>query len=167
MALRRYAEKLELKQNRIEFSFFKEILLKTDICLVIIEESPASLDRLQSIYNSMDLKHGSFFNIVHANYEIGIITNQRSKEKVLDSFSDVKIIRVEDHLVVLSLTYSRDYIHTPGIIYNVSRFLAWENINIFSIWLTTQELNILISKEDTMKTYNILEKLVDTAENTK
>jgi hypothetical protein len=161
MALRRYAEKLELKQNKIEFSFFKETLLKTDICLIIIEESQASLDRLQSIYNSMDLKHGNIFNIVHANYEIGIITNQSSKDKVLDAFSDFRVIRVVDHLVIISLTYTKDYIFTPGIIYNVTRFLAWENINIYNIWLTTQELNLLISKEDAMRTYNILEKLVN------
>ena len=99
---------------------------------------------------------------MHANYEIGITTNKSQKDVVLDAFSDVKVIRVVDDLVVISLTYTRDYIFTPGIIYNVSRFLAWENINIFSIWLTTQELNVLVSKEDTMRTYNILEKLVNT-----
>lgn len=162
MALRRYSEKLDAKQNHVSFNYFSETLLKTDICYIIIEESRTALHKIQSIYNKMELKHGKIFNIVHANYEIGIITNQSSKEEIIDELEDEKIKRVVDDLVVISLTYSKDYLKTPGVIYNVSRFLTWENINIYSIWMTIQEFNILVSHEDTMRTYNILNKLVKT-----
>ena len=111
----------------------------------------------------MDLRHGKIFNIVHANYEIGIITNQSIKEKILNELSDQKVKRVVGDLVVICLTYSKDYLKTPGVIYNVTRFLAWENINVYSIWLTTQEFNILISHDDTIRTFSILNKLVKTS----
>ena len=163
MAIRRYAEKMESKENTISLNYFRETLLKTDICYIIVEESAAALNKIQSIYNRMELKHGNIFNIVHANYEIGIITNQRTKGMILDELVDENISRVVEDLVVISLTYSKDYLLTPGIIYNVSRFLAWENINILSIWLTTQEFNLLISRDDSMRTYNALEKLIKTS----
>jgi hypothetical protein len=162
MAIRRYAEKLEKKQNTISFNYFSETLVKTDICYIIVEESSTALPQIQSIYNKMDLRHGTIFNIVHANYEIGIITNQSMKEKIINELNSQRIKRVVDDLVVISLTYSKDYLKTPGVIYNVSRFLAWENINVYSIWLTTQEFNILISHDDTVRTFSILNKLVKT-----
>ena len=108
----------------------------------------------------MDFKQGKIFNIVHGNYEIGIITNQSNKEKVLGTITDENVLRVVEDCVVVSLMYSKDYLFTPGVIYNVLRLVAWENINILSITLTPQELNIVVDRKDTMRAYNTLEKLV-------
>ncbi len=44
------------------------------MCYIIVEESSNALNKIQVIYNKMDLCHGLMFHIVHANYEIGIIT---------------------------------------------------------------------------------------------
>jgi len=129
MALRRYTEKLEKKQHKITLNYFQETLLKTDVCYIIVEESPTALNKIQSIYNQMVFKQGKIFNIVHGNYEIGIITNQSNKKKVINELTNENILRIVEDLVVISLLYSKDYLFTPGVIYNVLRFLAWENIN--------------------------------------
>jgi hypothetical protein len=42
--------------------------------------------------------------------------------------------------------------------------LAWDNINVLSITLTPQEFNIVISRKDTIRTYNTLEKFIKTRE---
>lgn len=137
--------------------------MKTDICYIIVEESSAALNKIQDLYNKMDLRHGLMFHIVHANYEIGIITNQRVKQMIIDELSAEKIIRVVGDLVILSLTFSKDFLTTLGIIYYVTRFLTFENINIFSIWITSQELNLLVSRNDMMKTHHVLDKLIKTS----
>jgi len=167
MALRRYAEQLEDKQHKISLNYFREILLKTDICYIIVEESTTALDKIQSLYHKTELRHGRFFNIVHSNYEINIITNQVYKENALDSLMDENVLRVIDDLVVVSLLYSKDYLMIPGVLYNVLRFLSWENINIISITVTSQELNILVERKDAMRCYNVLEKLAQTSKNRK
>jgi hypothetical protein len=163
MALRRYAEKLDKKQNQPTFNYFRETLLKTDVCYIIIEESSEALNRIQTLHNEMELKHGMIFNIVRGNYEIGIITNQINKEQILDGLKDETVLRVVEDLVVLSLMYSKDYLFTPGVLYNVLRFLAWENINVLFITITLSELNLVVSRKDTMRCYNTLEKLVQTS----
>jgi len=160
MAIRRHIEKTETKQNQFSIGFFRETLLKTDICYIIVEESPTTLNKIQNLYNKMDLRHGLIFHIVHANYEIGIITNQRAKDMILDALTEEKIKRVVDDLVVISLTFSKDFLFTPGVCYYVTRFLTWENINIFSLWITSQEFNLLVSRDDMMRTYNTLDKLM-------
>jgi hypothetical protein len=163
MAIRRLIEKNNIKKRKFSLGFFRETLLKTDICYIIIEESSTALNKIQSIYNKMDLRHGLMFHIVHANYEIGIITNQRVKQMIIDELSDEKIIKVVGDLVTFSLTFSKDFLTTPGVIYYVTRFLTFENINIFSIWITLQELNLLVSRSDMMKTHHVLDKLIKTS----
>ena len=162
MALRRYSEKLEKNQHKLSLNYFQETLLKTDVCYIVVEESPTALNRIQSIYDKMVFKQGKIFNIVHGNYEIGIITNEINKDAVINELSQEKVLRIVGDLVVISLMYSKDYLFTPGIIYNVLRFFAWENINVISITVTPQELNFVVDRKDAMKTYDTLEKLVDT-----
>lgn len=162
MALRRYSDRLEKRRNKPSLNYFRETLLKTDVCLIIVEESPDALNKTQELYNKMVFKQGKIFNIVQGNYELGIITNQSNKENVIDAFGGDNILRTVEELVVISLMYSKDYLFTPGVLYNVLRFLAWENINVLSITLTPQELSLVISRKDTMRCYNTLEKLVKT-----
>lgn len=159
MALRRYSDKLEKKQQKPAFDYFRETLLKTDICYIVVEESPTSLDKIQALYNEVDFKRGGILNVIQGNYEMGIITNQRSKDTLLDLLSDEKILNVIEDLVAISLTYSKDFMFVPGILYNVLRFLTWENINIVGIIMTQKELSLIVSRIDAMKCYNTLERL--------
>ena len=163
MALRRYSEKLGKNQHKFSLNYFHETLLKTDVCYILIEESPTALNNIQSIYDKMVIKQGKIFNIVHGNYEIGIITNELNKNKILNELAQENILRIVENLVVISLKYSKDYLFTPGIIYNVLRFFAWENINVISMTVTPQELNFVVGRKDAMKTYDTLEKLVNTS----
>lgn len=165
MAIRRYAKNLDKKPQNMSFDYFKETLLKTDVCYIIVEESPDLMEKIQSIYNKMVFKHGKLFNIVHGNYEIGIITNQSNREQILQDLYNENVMRIIDDLVVISLMYSGDYLFTPGVVYNVLRFVAWENINVLNITLTPQELNVVVSRDEAMSTYDILSKLVKTSKN--
>jgi len=155
MALRRYSDKLEKKHKKPVFDYFRETL----------ELSSTSLDRIQSMYDQIDFKRGGIFNVIQGNYEVGVITNQRSKEQLLDLLSDEKVLNVVEDLVGISLSYTKDFMFTPGILYNVLRFLAWENINIVGIIMTQKELSIIVNRSDAMKCYNTLERLGKSSKN--
>ena len=165
MAIRRYSEKLEKKKDMASFDYFAETLLKTDICYIVIEESETSLLKIHKLYDEIEFKHGGIFNVIQGNYEVGIITNQRYKEKLLDLLSNEKILKTVDDLVVISLTYYKDFSFTPGVFYNVSRFIAWENINIIHVLHTPKELSFVIGRQDAMRCYNTLVRLVKPLKN--
>jgi hypothetical protein len=57
------------------------------------------------------------------------------------------------------LTFSSDFLHTQGVIFNVVRALAWENINIFEIVSTTTDLTFILNKKDFLKGYKVLGQL--------
>jgi predicted transcriptional regulator len=165
MAIRRYAEKLESKKDKIAFNYFRETLLRTDICYIVIEESETTVRTIQRLYDVINFKHGGIFNLTQGNYEISIITNQRYKDRFLDILNEENILKVVDNLVVISLTYSKDFSSTPGLLYNVSRFIAWEDINIYNVINTPKELAFIISKKDAMRCYNTLERMVKPMQN--
>ena len=66
----------------------------------------------------------------------------------------------EENLVSLTMTFSKDFYYTPGVIFNIIRNVAWENINIYEIVSTNTELTFIINKKDAMKGYKALEKLI-------
>lgn len=155
MAIRRHAEKSKQIVNKPKFNYFVETI-KTDILYISLEESAELLSKIQELYSIIDFKKGGILNIIQGNFEITIITNQRYKDDLLDIFQEEKIIEIVDDIVSISLSYSKDYLFVPGVIHDVVRLMAWDNINIIDIILTVTEMSIIISKKDLMRCYSIL-----------
>ena len=161
MALRRYSETLKQEHKEISFDYSSEIILKTDICDIALLKSSSLLKKLRSFYDVVDFEKGDILNIIHGRHEVCVVTNERYKKKFLSLMKDEKILNVENNLISLTLTYSTDFLHTPGVIFNVVRNFAWENINIFEIVSTNTELTFILHKIDAVKGYSVLEKLVE------
>jgi aspartokinase len=159
MALRRYAESLKEK-SKVTFDYTSEIILKTDICDIAVRRSPTLLDKLKQLYDTVDFETGDILNVVHGRYEVTIVTNERYREKALKFLKGEKILNVETGLVSLTLTLSKDFLYTPGVIFNIVRNLAWDNINIFEIVSTNTELTFILNKEDAVRGYEVLERVV-------
>jgi hypothetical protein len=160
MALRRSADKFTTTKTGPVFSYSIETI-KTDISYIVLEESPTLLSQLEKLYRIIDFKKGGILNIIQGNYEVAIILNQKYKEKILDILSEEKVLETVDDLVSISLTYSKNFLFTPGILYDVSRFLAWENINAIDIILTKTELSLIINKNDLMRCYRTLGRFAE------
>ena len=160
MAIRRHAEKSKNIIQTAKFSYFIETI-KTDIFYVSLEESSTLLPKIQTLYSIVDFKKGGILNIIQGNFEITIITNKRYREELLDILHDEKVLETVDEIVSISLTYSKEFLFIPGILYDVVRLIAWENINIIDIILTSTEMSITIVKKDLMRCYEILGRFAE------
>ena len=160
MAIRRYAESLKAEHKEIVFDYSSEIILKTDICDIAVLRSPSLLNKLKRLYDIVDFEKGDILNIIHGRHEVSVVTNERYKDKLLNILKEEKVQNLENNLVSLTLTFSKNFLHTPGVIFNVVRNIAWENINIFEIVSTNTELTFILNKKDAVKGYKVLEKLV-------
>ena len=161
MALRRYADTLKKEHKDITFNYSSEIILKTDMCDIALLRSSTLLKKLKSFYDVVDFEKGDILNIIHGRHEVCVVTNERYRKKLLSLMKEEKILNVENNLVSLTLTYSKEFLHTPGVIFNIVRNIAWENINIFEIVSTNTELTLILHKTDAVKGYKVLEKLVE------
>jgi len=160
MALRRYADELQQKHKTITFDYSSDIIMKTQICDISILRSPTLLDKLKELYNIVKFEKGDMLNIIQGSSEVSIVTNERYKQKFLDILKNEKKLNMEENLVSLTMTFSKEFLYTPGVIFNIIRNIAWENINIFEIVSTNTELTFIIHKKDVMKGYKALEKLI-------
>jgi len=160
MALRRYTDQLQQKHKTITFDYSSDIIMKTQICDISVLRSPAFLKKIKNLYDTVELERGDILNIINGSHEVSIVTNERYKQRFLDILKNENILNVEEHLISLTMTFSKEFLYTPGVIFNIIRNIAWENINIFEIISTNTELTFIIHKSDAVKAYKALEKLI-------
>lgn len=160
MSLRRYAEKIQNTQTRPKFNYNSEIIMKTNLCDLSVRKSPKLFTKLKKIYSIVNYEKGDVLNIIHGNYEVSIVSNMRYLEKIKKELKGEKILNTEEDLVSLSLNFSGDFLHTPGIISTAARKLNWDNVNIFELVSTLTELTFIVSKKDSTKGYAALQRLV-------
>ena len=162
MALRRYSEEIaEHRKKTIKSDFAGEILLKTNICDFTLVKSPVLLTKLKTIHNLVNFDRGDTLNVILGNNEVSIVINEKYGEKLTRFLSGEKIVNREKGLVALTIIFSgEDFFYTPGAIFNASRKLAWENINIYEIVSTMTELTFILNKKDSMKAYEVLQEMI-------
>ena len=160
MALRRYAENIQKNYATPKFDYNSEIIMKTNLVDISIRKSPALFSKLKKIYSLVSYEKGDVLNVIHGNYEVSIISNMRYLEDIKKEIKGEKILNVEKDLVSLSLNFSGDFMHTPGVISTAARKLNWENVNIYELVSTLTELTFIVSKKDSTKGYNALQRLV-------
>ena len=162
MALRRYSDEIsEHRKKSKSFDYKGEILMKTNISDFTAVKSPSLLAKLKTIYNLVNFERGDTLNVILGNNEVSIVINEKYAEKLAKFLSGEKILNKEHGLVALTIIFTADdFLHTPGIIFNAVRKLAWDNINIFEIVSTMTELTFILNKKDSMKAYEVLQGMV-------
>jgi len=160
MALRRYKEQLQQKHKTISFDYSSDIIMKTQVCDIAVSRSPTLLNKLKKMYDIVDFEKGDILNTIQGSCEVSIVTNERYKQRFLDILKNENVLNIEEHLISLTMTFSKEFLYTPGVIFNIIRNVAWDNINIFEIVSTNTELTFIIHKKDAMKGYKALEKLI-------
>ena len=160
MALRRYTEQLRAKHKPPSFDYSSDIIMKTQICDIAVLRSPTLIKKVKNLYDVVHLEKGDLLNIIHGSQEVSIVTNERYKQKFLEILKNEQVLNVEEHLVSLTLTFTKEFLYTPGVVFNIIRNIAWEDINIYEIVSTNTELTIIIHKSNAMKGYKALEKLL-------
>jgi len=163
MALRRYSDEISEHRKKMKaFDYAGEILMKTNICDVNFVKSHTLMAKLKTIHNLVNFERGDTLNVIIGNNEVSIVINEKYMEKLLKFMLGEKVLNKEGGLVALTIIFiSDDFIHTPGVIFNAVRKLAWENINIYEVVSTMTELTFILNKKDSMKAYDVLQEMVD------
>jgi hypothetical protein len=162
MAIRRYSETLQetMKIRKKDFKFNSEIIMKTGLADLTVVKSPSCLDKLKKLYSLVNYNKGETLNIIQGNYEITIVISEKYLSKLKVILKGEKILTIETDLVSLSISFSSDFLHTPGILAKVTRMFAWEEINVYENISTMTELIYIIKSDDSSRAYNALQKLI-------
>ncbi len=159
MALRRYSEVAILKEKKDALEFNSEIIMKTALAYISFPKFTGALEKLQKFQSKINPGRDTF-NVIEGNYEIAIITNQKYSEQIKQLMGSGHIIIEEKNLVSLTITLGQDFAYTPGMMFEISRKLYWDDVNMFEIITTATELTLLFLQKDAMKAYNSINRLM-------
>lgn len=162
MAVRRYADDLRKeaavhRHEKIQY----EISMKTGIYDVNFVRSDRFISRLSELYGKVNLQKGDFLNASIGSHEISLAISEKYREIAEETLSGEEILHRKDNMVALSISFTGDFLQTPGILYMATRKLAWENINLTEIVSTMNELTFVIEKADSLKAFEVLESFFD------
>lgn len=160
MALRRLEDGLRV-QHRKKHNIFSgsDIIMKSGIADIVVAKSGSLATKLERLYAAVDFGKGDILNLIQGNNEFGIITNEKHAEKMLGILEGEEVLLKERNLALVGLSVPREYLYVPGPIFEATRKLTMDNINIFEIVSTSTELIFIVAKKDAVRAYNSLEQL--------
>lgn len=159
MALRRHSERESQKEPGKKFDWNSEIIMKTGLTYLSFSKVPGVLEKLEKIYKKINPEKDTF-NVIHGNYEIAVITNDKHSSIVKEIFGSSNLKAEAKDLVSLSVTFGKDFAYTPGIIFAITRNLYWANVNIFEMVTTSTELTFLFQQKNAVKAYHVVHEMV-------
>lgn len=142
-----------------QFKMSHEIVMKTNLCDICIVKTPSALDKIKQIHQIVDYEKGETLNVIQGNYEITIVISQKYLDSLKEILKGEKILNIQKSLVSLTLSLSKEFLSTPGILALATRKLAWNNINIFENISTMTELIFIVAEKDAVKAYNTFQEM--------
>lgn len=160
-AIRRYSERMNLRFKDIKFDAnTSEVNLKTNIIDINVLKTLNLFDKLKHIYDIIQFEKGDMLHIIYGRNTVNIVTNERYKEDICKFLQNEKITSVEEKLVSLSFSISKELVGTPGVLFQIVRNFAWENINIIEVISIDLEITFIVHERDAVRGYKALERLI-------
>lgn len=156
MALRRYADTLHKRERERALTFSSEIILKTGICFLAVPSSKGTLQTLVKFQQKLKEDRDTI-NIIHGNYTIAIITNERQLSTLKQLFPSARAVR---DLVSISIMLNGKAASTPGVLFELTRALYWNNISIHELVTSDTEFTFIFQSKDAESAYRVLKELV-------
>jgi aspartokinase len=160
-AIRRHAEKIQLKFRDIKFDKYTcEVNLKTNVLYINVLRSPTLFDKLKRVYDIINFENGDILHIIYGRNSASIVTNERYNKEISDFLYNERIMSIKKNLVSLSLLISKELTETAGVLFQIVRDFAWDNINIIKLITIDLEIIFIVTEKDAVRGYKVLEQLI-------
>ncbi|MBI2664852.1 hypothetical protein HYX10_05955 [Candidatus Woesearchaeota archaeon] len=162
MALRRITQELHRRHDTMPSFRGAELMMKGGLCDIAAYKSSSLFPKLKKINDMADFNRRETLNMVHGDFDVSIIIDEKFRERTLAVLEGEKILAVEEGLVAITVRFGKEKLHTPGVTYSLLRQLVLLNINLIEIVSSLIEITFIISKKDAVKGYNALQGFLDT-----
>ncbi len=160
-AIRRYAERMDVKFRDIKFDAnASEVNLKTNVIDINVRKTLGLFDKLKRIYDIIKFEQGDILHIIYGRNSVNIVTNERYKDKICNFLQHEKILNTAENLVCLSFSIGNKLVNTAGVLFQIVRNFAWEDINIIEVISIDSEITFIVSEKDAVRGYKALERLI-------
>ncbi len=160
-AIRRYSEKMNYRFQDIKFDTnTSEVNLKTNVMDINVLRELSLFDKLKRIYDIIKFEKGDILHIIYGKNSVNIVTNERYKEHICEFLQGEQIMNIEENLVSLSFTIDKALVDRAGVLFQIVRNFAWEDINIIEVISIDLEITFIVDEKDAVRGYKALERLI-------
>ncbi len=160
-AIRRYSEKMNYRFQDIKFDTnTSEVNLKTNVMDINVLRALSLFDKLKRIYDIIKFEKGDILHIIYGKNSVNIVTNERYKEHICEFLQGEQIMNIEENLVSLSFTIDKALVDRAGVLFQIVRNFAWEDINIIEVISIDLEITFIVDEKDAVRGYKALERLI-------
>ncbi|MEN8928934.1 MAG: hypothetical protein ABF242_04795 [Flavobacteriales bacterium] len=149
-------EKFHEINGRIEefMNSLGDIIIRSNLNDYAFKNSPTLAQaQMKLIEASSDLIDG-FCTVSQGVYESNIVVIKSLADKVDELFAEeTQLFKLED---LSSVTLRLPEFNVPGAYYFLLKKIAWENINIYEIISTTNEITLVVKNEDIDRVFSLL-----------
>lgn len=140
-----------------------KLMLKNDITNVAYLKNYELIKKIDSFKEVIRWEHGETFFMVQSSQELSVVLEQDRLGGYLKHVSDYAPLNIMENLTMIDCKYPENILDIPGYLYSLLRAITMEKLNIIDIFSTFTEFVFLFEKEDAIKAYGILEKLIHDA----
>ena len=159
MAIRRHSEKLEKTfVGKKTLGFETDLTMKSGLVEMTLRNESLEVDKLKRVYELVDFASGDFFTATRGLHETTLLTNRKHLPELRKLFPRTK--SVVEGLGSITIRIPENSVEVPGLFFQVTRTLAWENISIVEIVSTYTELTVILKEEDLSKAFHSLKVLL-------
>lgn len=132
-----------------------DIAVKSGLCEIAFEQSETNREHLQNLYALQRFSASEFFTATHGVGELAVVTSEKLKNTVLDTFKQCKPKLLLGGLCALTLRFEEHYINEPGQTFWLVKRVAVERINIIEVISTFTELTFILQERDINKAFSL------------
>ncbi len=152
IALQRLKRKLNTKIKFKEQELY-EVNIRNNIVILSVKKNNETKKRITRMQSE-----DYFFSYMESKKYYEIICNKLSYENVKKVFNE-HLLYLEQDLSLITIRFSERILKTPGILATILRDLAFNNINVFLIYTTHKEINIVIKEKDSTLAYALITQI--------
>jgi aspartokinase len=159
MAIRRYVEEHNKQPyRRVKLTKKTDIVVKSNLFEISLKKSVTIFKKLIKLYDVVDFEIGDTLNVIHGNYEILVVSNERYEKKFLEILKGEYVKTVNKNMASISLKIPQEMIDAPGYYYAITKTLNVNNISIIDVVNTETEATFILYDKDVSKAYNVLKR---------
>ena len=159
MAIRRYME----SEHKLPYKKFKltkktDIFVKSNLFEISLMKSTTIYKKIIKLYDVVDFSIGDTLNIIHGNYEILVVGNEKYEKKFLDILNGESIKTINRNMASISMKIPQEMIDAPGYYYAITKTLNANNISIIDVVNTETEATFILYDKDVSRAYDVLQR---------
>ncbi|MCC8088530.1 MAG: aspartate kinase [Rikenellaceae bacterium] len=161
VALNRLVPRLELmsvmKFKRVVENI-GDIIVRSNLADIAYANSHTLFEKQAILLDRVRNMKDVFCTFSQGIYETTLVVSSSIADLVAETFKDEKLIAKSEDLSSITVKLPSENSVCPGVYYYIFKELAWDNINITEVIITTNEFTVVISDEDIHRAFSILMK---------